>query len=340
MASFNTPIGLAVDATGTTWVADQSNHRVRRIGADGKVTSFAGSGNIGFLDGDGAKAWFNYPSDVEVRADGAIVVADRFNNRLRLVATDGVVSTLAGEGSAGFIDGPAKVATFNQPIGVARSGQAFLVADFASQRIRVVAADGSVSTLAGSTVGYQDGKGSTAQFQGPIGIAVDSLGVAYVTEWDGHKVRRIATDGTVTTVAGSSAGFIDGGTAGARFNRPWGIDVDVSGRIWVADYGNSRLRLIQSGLVVTAAGIGAGYVDGGKAAARFNTLRGVAALPNGDVVVGDTGNHRVRLVRSTMDACNIGGVCYADGTVNPAKSCEICAGAKSSTQWQTGGCNQ
>ena len=339
LASFNTPVGLAVDLTGTTWIADQSNHRIRRIALDGKVTTLAGSGNVGYLDGDGAKAWFNYPSDVEVRADGAIAVADRYNNRVRIVAPDGTVSTLAGEGTAGATDGPAQTATLNQPMGIARSGQSFLVADFGSQRIRVIAADGSVSTLAGSTSGYKDAKGTAAQFQSPIGIAVDSQGVAYVTEWDGHRVRRIAADGTVTTLSGSSAGFLDGGTATARYNRPWGIDVDESGRIWVADYGNSRLRLLQSGLVVTAAGIGAGYVDGSKAVARFNTLRGVAVLPNGNVVVGDTGNARIRLVQPTTDACSIGGKCYSDGTVNPSKSCEICAGAKSSAQWQTGGCS-
>ncbi len=338
-ARFNAPIGIALDVTGTLWVADQTNHRVRQVDSDGKVTTIAGSGTAGFVDAAGAKAWFNTPSDVGVLSSGAVVVADRFNHRVRVVATDGVVTTLAGSSTPGAGDGKGGAAGLNQPIGLAvGAADTVYVADFANSRVRAIAADGTVTTLAGSSYGYKDGKGAVAQFQYPIGIAVDGAGTLYVTEWDGHRVRRVLPDGTVTTFAGLTAGFGDGAATDARFNRPWGIDVDGSGRVWVVELGNHRLRQIESGIVTTAAGSGAGYKDGNNSVALFNSPLGVLALANGDLIVSDTANHRLRTVRITSNACSIGGKCYSDGTVNPDKGCEICAGAKSGKSWQSSAC--
>ncbi|MEY3014949.1 MAG: hypothetical protein RIT45_3684, partial [Pseudomonadota bacterium] len=339
LAKFSQPVGLALDATGTYWIADSNNHRIRTLAADGTVKTIAGSGKAGFVDGKGEAAWFYLPSDVDLHGSG-VVVADRYNNRLRTVGADGTVGTLAGSSTAGYVDGKGGAAQFNQPIGVATLAGVAFVADFGNQRIRVVTPDGTTTTLAGSTYGYLDGKGAAARFQYPIGIAVDAGGVAYVTEWDGHRVRRVAVDGTVTTIAGTTAGYTDGEAAKSRFNRPWGIDVDAAGRLFVADRNNARIRRISGGLTVTVAGFAGGYVDGSISVARFNAPQGVLALPNGNVVVGDSYNHRIRHVQVTASACSIDGACWANGTANPAKPCEVCNGATSPTKWDASACTK
>ncbi|MCB9739550.1 MAG: SMP-30/gluconolactonase/LRE family protein, partial [Deltaproteobacteria bacterium] len=338
LAKFNQPVGLARDATGTIWVADSVNHRIRAMAADGTVSTIAGSGKTGFVDGKGDAAWFYYPTDLDLITGGALV-ADRYNNRIRKVAADGTVTTLAGASAAGSTDGGAGTALFNQPIGVATLVGIAFVADFGNHRIRRVMPDGTTSTLAGSVAGFVDGKGTAARFQYPIGIAVDGAGVVYVTEWDGHRVRRVAPDGTVTTIAGTTAGYTDGEAAKSRFNRPWGIDVDAAGRLFVADRNNARIRMIAGGLTTTVAGIGGGYVDGSVAVARFNAPQGVLALPNGELAIGDTINHRLRHIRVTASACQIGGACWANGAANPAKPCEVCNGSKTPTQWDASGCS-
>jgi sugar lactone lactonase YvrE len=234
-AQFNCPTGVAVDREGNIIVADSRNNRVRKIAPDGTVSTIAGSGSQGFADGPGASAQFNYPTGVAVDGVGNIIVADSDNHRVRKIAPDSTVSTLAGSGRAGFADGPGAAAQLNGPKGVAVDCEGnIIVADSCNNRVRKIAPNGTVSTLAGSgSQGFADGPGASAQFDYPTGVAVDCAGDIIVTDYGNHRVRKIAPNGgTVSTLAGSGrAGLADGPGAEAQFFFPEGVTVDGEGNI-------------------------------------------------------------------------------------------------------------
>ena len=216
--------------------------------ADGSVVStLAGSGVPGFADGPGATAQFRNPVGVAVDAAGNVYVADHSNSRIRKVSPAGVVSTLAGSGLYGFSDGPGATAQFGGPTGVAvdAAGNVY-VADLGNQRIRKVSPAGVVSTLAGSGVsGFADGPGATAQFNLPLGVAVDSAGNVYVADGINQRIRKVSPAGVVSTLAGSGVfGFADGPGATAQFWGPTGVAVDSAGNVYVAEGGNQRIRKV------------------------------------------------------------------------------------------------
>ena len=247
-AQFNNPVSVAVDSSGTVYVGDYYNNRVRKITSAGVVTTLAGSGVAGSADGTGSAAQFNYPYGVAVDSSGTVYVADSFGNRIRKITSAGVVTTLAGSGTAGFADGTGSAAQFNYPNGVAvdSSGTVY-VADAGNNRIRKITPSGVVTTLAGSGVaGFADGTGTAAQFDGSRGVAVDSSGTVYVSDLNNQRIRKITPSGVVTTLAGSgTTGFADGTGSTAQFNSPNGVAVDSSGTVYVADYGNNRVRVIK-----------------------------------------------------------------------------------------------
>ena len=289
-AKFDTPSGVAVKSNGVVVVADTYNNRIRLVATDGTVSTLAGSGGGGSADGPGATANFNFPYSVAVKSNDVVVVADTANQRIRLVATDGTVSTLAGSGTAGFADGVGTAARFKSPQGVAvKSNDVVVVADTFNNRIRLVATDGTVSTLAGSgTTGFADGSGTTAQFSSPYCVAVKSNDVVVVADTSNNRIRLVATDGTVSTLAGSgTSGFADGPGVTAQFYSPRGVAVMANGNIVVADSGGQRVRLVfPNGYVTTLAGSGtAGTVDGPGATAQFFAPQAVAVTSDGRVVV-------------------------------------------------------
>jgi len=248
-ASFFYPYGVAVDASGTVYVADTSNHRIRKITSAGVVTTLAGSGSAAFVDGIGTSASFNNPTGIAVDASGAVYVADQSNNRIRTVTSAGVVTTLAGSGSAAFVDGIGTSASFNNPSGVAVDANGTVyVADYFNNRIRTVTSAGVVTTLAGSgSAAFADGAGTSASFNTPSGVAVDSSGTVYVADYVNNRIRKIS-EGVVTTLAGSgNAAFADGTGTSASFIYPFGgIAVDAtSGTVYASDQFNSRIRIIQ-----------------------------------------------------------------------------------------------
>ena len=254
-ARFDSPSGVAVDNDGNVYVADTRNNRIRKITPEGVVSTLAGS-TKGYQDGAGAVAQFYEPAGVAVDSAGNVYVADNWNHRIRKISPEGVVSTLAGSGptgagQGGFADGDGTKAQFNKPTGVAvgSDGNVYVTED-GSARIRKINPEGVVSTLAGSdSYGYQDGTGTAARFSFLSSVTVDSSGNVYVTEFYSSRIRRISSEGVVSTIAGSrrdigEQGYQDGPGNMARFNNPTGVAVDSDGNLYVADYGNHRIRKI------------------------------------------------------------------------------------------------
>jgi len=245
--TFNFPNAAAVDGSGNVYVADQDNSVIRKIDITGVVTTFAGDGRAGAKDGNDTAARFNVPTGIIADAKGNIYVADNGNNLIRKITRGGAVTTLAGSGLRGSANGLGAVASFNQPTAVAidSSGNVY-VADAGNNLIRKVASNGLVTTIAGSGhAGSENGVGTSASFNAPAGIAVDSHGNLYVGDSNNNVIRKIAPDGTVTTLAGTGvAGNADGVLTSAKFNSPQGVAVDQFGRVFVTDTGNSDIRMI------------------------------------------------------------------------------------------------
>jgi sugar lactone lactonase YvrE len=306
------PRGVAVDAAGNVYIADTGNNRVRKVGTDGTITTIAGTGVSGF-SGDGgpatsAQLWD--PRGVAVDAAGNVYIADYSNWRVRKVSTGGTITTIAGTGYAGDIgDGiPATSTRLIYPSGVAvdAAGNVY-IADTNTHRVRKIGTDGTISTIAGTTVGGFSGDGcpaTSAQLAYPSGVAVDAAGNIYIADHLNQRVRKIGTGGTITTIAGTGVnGFSgDGGPAtSAELYDPRGVAVDAAGNVYIADSGNSRGRKIGTdGTITTIAGDGGqqGFGgDGGPAtSAQLNGPQGVAVDPAGNLYIADTFNSRIRKV--------------------------------------------
>ncbi|MGY3088124.1 sugar lactone lactonase YvrE [Hymenobacter sp. UYAg731] len=250
-ARFYHPVGVAVAADGTLYVADGENHTIRKIMPDGTVSTAAGTaGRKGTADGPGPAARFNLPHGVAVNADGVLYVADTFNHTIRKITPAGHVTTLAGQpGHKGSADGPGATARFFHPAAVAVDAQGVLyVADNGNGTVRKITPAGVVTTLAGDAhhSGHADGPGTTARFRAPTGVAVDARGNVCVVDHLNALIRKIAPSGEVTTLAGSALRFgpNNGTGAAARFSGPGGIAVDASGTLYVTDSGNNTIRRI------------------------------------------------------------------------------------------------
>ena len=269
------------------------------------VETFSGAKIPGAVDGAAGVARFSQPYDVAVLPGGVLVVADRGNHCLRQVDSDGTVKTIAGAGVAGFLDGPAATALLSTPSGVDAGLGWVVIADRNNHRVRRLSPDGVVSTFAGTgAAGDADGPATSAQLYAPESIAVDAKGVAYVVEPLRHRIRRVGTDGAVTTLAGSAAaGFADGQGAAAKFSTPQGITVGLDGALLVADGNNNRIRRIAlDGAVTTLAGTGlAGADDGIGAKATFKSPLDLVATVEGVLVV-DAGNATIRRIGTDADA--------------------------------------
>ena len=293
-ASFYGPRGIVSDNGGNLFLADDSNHTIRRITPGGSVSTLAGSaGQSGFVDGAGAAARFNYPHGLTIDGAGNLYLADEFNSSIRKITATGVVTTYAGTGTPGEADGSALSATFNRPIGIAIDAAGNLyVADNGGNTIRKITPPpgSAVSTIAGNAAvppGSIDGIGIAARFNGPVGIALDTHGNIFVGDNGNGTLRAITPGGTVTTLAGTAQSFgsQDGIGAAAQFGALFGVSIDASGNVYVADANNGVIRKVvpnaslSSGTVTTIVGVpGKLGVSVGGLPAQLNAPWGIAVL--------------------------------------------------------------
>lgn len=313
LARFNDPNSLTVDLQGNLYVGDERNVRIRKIDIDGSVSTLTGSGRSGFRDGSASEAEFHDPPTdsaalgVAVDSNGNVYVADTFNHAIRKVDPNGTVSTLAGAGFRGFRDGSGQNAEFWKPSSLAVDTVGNLyVTDTLNNAIRMVTSEGIVTTLVGGEPGDNDGLISEARLREPAGIAIDEIGNLWVTEFEGHRIRKIGIDGIVTTVAGNGeAGYVDGQVDQARFSFPSGIAVTSTGDLYITEPGTHVIRRITTaGFVETVAGsIFEGFQNGTGDQAMFRGPLGIAVRNDGSIFVTDSSNHRVRqieILRSTL----------------------------------------
>jgi DNA-binding beta-propeller fold protein YncE len=234
-ARFDSPSGLAIDRDGLLYVADTANHAIRRVAADGRVTTLAGDGIAGDADGPGRQARFNGPIGIAIDGQGRVIVADTYNDRIRAISHDGVVTTIAGGAGSGSDDGAVDQARFDTPCGVAVDADGNIyVADSGNGTIRRIDGAGTVSTIAWEIEGTP---------LRPVGIALDRAGTSYVTDERG-RIVELTTDLRGRTVAGTLPGFKDGAGREARFRRLGGLAVAGNGRFVVADAGNGAIRMV------------------------------------------------------------------------------------------------
>jgi hypothetical protein len=300
-ASFSYPMAVAIDNwNGNVYVADTNNHRIRKITPMGIVTTLAGSGTADFADGAGAEASFNQPQGVAVDNSGNVYVADTLNHRIRKITPMGVVTTLAGSGTAAFADGAGAEASFNQPMGVAvdNSGNV-IVADTHNHRIRRITPEGDVINLAGGIYqGSDNCYGECASFSYPRDVAVGNDDYIYVADTDNHRIRTVSYWGDVSSLAGEERGFANGAVSDALFDFPTGVAVDFNGNVYVADQYNHKIRKISNaGVVTTLAGSGTrDFADGTGEDSSFNFPTGVAVDWSGSVYAADMYNHKIRKI--------------------------------------------
>ena len=233
---FNTPSALAIDANGNLYVADTSNNRIGKVAPDGTVSTIAGDGTAGYLDGPAAQARFNGPVGIAVDTRGNVFVADTYNDRIRMISTDGQVSTVAGAGSPGYADGDRNTALFDTPCGIAVAQDGTLIiADTGNDRLRRIDKDGNVSAF---TVNGES-------LSSPIGLALTHDNVLYVTELNRSRVLQVTPDGSAHVIAGRGPGFADG-VDNARFNQPTAVAIDpTGGSLYVVDSANYLVRKLE-----------------------------------------------------------------------------------------------
>ena len=321
-AQLRYPRNMAVDGAGNLYIANQVNHRIRKVDSTGTITTIAGSGETGFR-GDGGpavEAQLDHPVGMAVDGAGNLYIADTGNNRIRKVDSSGTITTIAGSGETGFDGGsfggdggPASEGRLAFPAGVATDGAGNLyIADSDNQRIRKVDSTGTITTIAGSGgTGFRGDGGPAveAQLNYPVGMAVDGAGNLYIADSDNHRIRKVDSSGTITTIAGTGEfGFNgDGGPAvEAQLNYPVGMAVDGAGNLYIADARNHRIRKVDSsGTITTIAGTGElGFGgDGGPATdARLAFPTDVAVDGAGNLYIADSQNHRIRILTQVIDS--------------------------------------
>lgn len=310
-AQFWSPAGLCVTARGIVYVADARNNRVRCITPNGTVATIAGTDESGNY-GDNAPATdsrLNGPAAVLADNQGNLFIADKYNNRVRRINASGLMQAWAGSGAPGYAGdgGQAVSASLSAPSALALDTLGNLyIADAGNHCIRKVAPTGIITTVAGTgEAGFtgDNGPATAAKLNTPAGLAFDTSGNLLIADSWNYRVRCLAPNGIITTIAGTGvAGFSGDGKfdTSAELNLPTGLATDRKGNLFIADQGNNRIRRISANTIITTyAGTGnAGYSgDGGNAlAADLNTPSGLATDAAGNLYVSEELNNRIRRI--------------------------------------------
>ncbi len=342
-ASLRGPMGLAFDSSGNLFFADSGNQRVRRVTSSRVISTVAGTGTPAFLGdgGLGIYASLSTPVDVAAGPAGRIYIVDQANLRVRVLDSAGVITTVAGTGSPdlGVGDGgPATGGKLCDPVSLAMDavGNSY-IADACNNLVRKITPNGVISTIAGGGIDPLGDGGSAIQasLKHPLGVAVDRSGNVYVSEYFGHRIRKVTPTGVISTVAGTGTnGYSgDGGVAtAALLNSPYGLTVDKVGNLYIADAGNYRIRKVSTdGVITTVAGIGIrGFTgDGGPATlANIDSPAGIRIDGDGNLWIAE--GHRVRKVSTT------GNISTVAGTGFPGYSGDGGQATEAMLNWPTG----
>ncbi|MGB5436059.1 MAG: IPT/TIG domain-containing protein [Maribacter sp.] len=284
VAKFAIPRGITTDALGNIFIADRANGRIRKITPDGIVSSLAGGiGTNSSIDGQGSTAGFFGVEQLTIDVSGNVIATEQVVGKIRQIGPDdGITSTITN--------------LLLNPTGIVIDNfENIFVAD--DRKIFKIDPNGTISTLAGSNGGFADGLGVNAQFQVLSALAIDASGNIYAADQANNRIRKITPNGQVTTIAGSTIGFADGPAISAQFNNPTGITVDKQGNLYIVDSENNRIRKITpEGQVSTVAGSTSGFSDGDGATAQFNRPRAITIDADGNLLVTDTDNARIRKI--------------------------------------------
>lgn len=314
--------GAVTDADGNLIYADAGNNRIRKISADGKVTTIAGCGKSGYTP-DGAKATeaaIAQPTGVAIDKEGNIYFSEYLNACVRKINKDGTLSTVAGSATAGYFGntGLATKAQLQGPLGIAfdKAGNLY-IADADNNCVRKVDKAGIITLYAGNAKGHgtglggysgDGGKATAAQLNQPGSLAFDEEGNLYIADCFNHCIRKVTAGGIITTIAGTGqAGFSGEGDIArkAMLNFPDGLAAGKDGSIYISDHGNNRIRIITpSGYINTVAG-------DGSISKRFGKPSFVIINNNGDLFVGDNANYYIRSITNQH-----GTVVHSGGTAN------------------------
>lgn len=287
-ARLDMPFGIVSRPDGSLLLTEATSGLVRSISPTGDVTTLAGGGPAGSVDGQGTGASFQSLAGMALDAGGNAYVAEFNGHRIRRITPDGHVTTVAGNGHPTTLDGQGTFASFYHPGGVATNAAGDIyVLEYLGQVVRRIAPTGDVTTLAGP-------------FLNAYGLATDKAGHLYVADTANHRILKVTPAGVITPFAGSGrAGAQDGPASAATFVSPTGLAVDGDGNVYVADTGNSLLRRItRTGVVSTLAGQQgvSGHADGIGANALLRQPYGVTLDAEGNLLLADTFGHRIRKI--------------------------------------------
>jgi DNA-binding CsgD family transcriptional regulator/sugar lactone lactonase YvrE len=311
------PLAVAIGLNGDIYIAE--GNRVREVHRDGRIVTLAGTGDAGYSGdyGQAPQALLNSPRGLAVDTAGNVYIADCLNQRIRRVAPDGTIITVAGTGKAGYSgDGvPAVQTELNSPVGVAIGfGDSLLIADTGNNRVRRIGSNGVISTIAGTgEAGYRgDGEQATdALLDAPTGLAFDSEGNLYIADSLNMRVRKVDVTGAIITTAGNGRAGFGGDNGPATYasldlassplgGSGQGVAVDTRGNLYIADARNHRVRQVDvRGTITTIAGtgqVGGGDDDRPARQADLNTPLGLAVDAYGGFYIADAEDNRVRRV--------------------------------------------
>jgi prepilin-type N-terminal cleavage/methylation domain-containing protein len=293
-ARFSSVKDATVTPDGTLYVLDGLYTKVRKIDSDGTVTTLAGNDTPGSIDGVGTAASFNVASSIDFAPDGSLYVGEQ--GRIRKVTLAGVVTTIAGT-TPGFGDGPVATAQMQRVTGlsVQADGTIYFL-DQSNGAFRKIDPLGVVSTLTGPSFGYADGTGVGAEMALPFGLDAAPDGTFIIADWFNNRIRRVTTAGVMTTVAGTGVfGSADGPVSSAIIARPYSVDVDVDGTIYVGESSSWMRRIGLDGEVTSIAGNGvADNIDGPLATASVSDILMVQLMPDRSIMFSEIDGHRLR----------------------------------------------